>query len=273
MRLDVRTLMAVLVLAAVSGPLAARGSDGVLEISQACVETGCFSGDTAGFPVTLSAAGSYRLTSNLDLVGTGTAVSITADGVDLDLGGFTIDNGGRCTGTPVTSCAGGEASTLGIVLAGSHGRVRNGVVRGFNNAGIRATDCESGCIVERVTVTDCGADAITVLQPGTSQLTFRNVDLVRNGDEGFDVVGGAARLVLEDSRVVGNAGFGMEGMTKSTLLRSQFGQNGLAGVSCSECAMAQCSFFDNAGSDVAVQFSIPTLRDMGGNVCDDGTCP
>lgn len=273
MRLDRRMLGVALVLAAVSGPLAARGSDGVLEVNQACVATGCFAGDTAGFPVTLSEPGSYQLTSNLELVGTGTAVSITGDGVDLDLGGFTIDNGGRCTGTPVTSCAGGGASTLGIVLGGSHGRVSNGVVRGFNNAGIRAVDCESGCIVERVTVTDSGADGVTVLQAGTSQLTLRHVALVRNGDEGFDVVGGVGRIVLEDSRVIGNAGFGVEGMAKSTLLRSQFGQNGLAGVSCSECAMGQCSFFDNNGSDIAAQFSITALRDMGGNVCDDGACP
>ncbi len=39
--------------------------DGVLEINQACADSGCFSGDGAGFPVIISAAGSYRLTSNL----------------------------------------------------------------------------------------------------------------------------------------------------------------------------------------------------------------
>ena len=41
--------------------------DGVLEINQACaVNTGCSTGDTAGFPVTISTSGSYRLTSNLE---------------------------------------------------------------------------------------------------------------------------------------------------------------------------------------------------------------
>lgn len=41
--------------------------DGVLEINQTCaVQTGCFSGDTPGFPVTINATGSYRLTSNLN---------------------------------------------------------------------------------------------------------------------------------------------------------------------------------------------------------------
>jgi hypothetical protein len=42
--------------------------DGVLEINQACaVQTGCFAGDTAGFPVTIDGGvgKSYRLTANL----------------------------------------------------------------------------------------------------------------------------------------------------------------------------------------------------------------
>ena len=40
--------------------------DGVLEINQTCaVQTGCFSGDDPGFPVTIVTPGSYRLTGNL----------------------------------------------------------------------------------------------------------------------------------------------------------------------------------------------------------------
>ncbi len=44
-------------LLAISGP--AHAVDGVLEINQACaVNAGCFAGDTAGFPVTITGAGS-----------------------------------------------------------------------------------------------------------------------------------------------------------------------------------------------------------------------
>ena len=42
--------------------------DGVLEINQTCaVQTGCFVGDTAGYPVTIysKTGGSYRLTGDL----------------------------------------------------------------------------------------------------------------------------------------------------------------------------------------------------------------
>jgi hypothetical protein len=45
--------------------ISSRAADGVIEINQSCVAGGCFAGDTAGFPVTISQPGSYRLTSNL----------------------------------------------------------------------------------------------------------------------------------------------------------------------------------------------------------------
>ncbi len=55
-----------LLLLALAGP--ALAVDGVAEINQTCaVQTGCFSGDTAGYPVSIegSAGRSYRLTSDL----------------------------------------------------------------------------------------------------------------------------------------------------------------------------------------------------------------
>ena len=77
-----RNLCAVLTL--VSGLLLATpglAGDGVLEINQTCaVETGCFSGDGPGFPVTIdgTAGKSYRLTGDLDLTALAetTAISI-----------------------------------------------------------------------------------------------------------------------------------------------------------------------------------------------------
>ena len=46
----IATAMAALAIA----PMAASASDGVLEINQTCAtQTGCFPGDSAGFPVTL----------------------------------------------------------------------------------------------------------------------------------------------------------------------------------------------------------------------------
>jgi hypothetical protein len=70
------TLAAGLLLAS-----AGWAGDGVLEINRACaVNTGCFSGDGPGFPVTIdgTAGKSYRLTGDLDLTALAetTAISI-----------------------------------------------------------------------------------------------------------------------------------------------------------------------------------------------------
>jgi hypothetical protein len=51
-------------------PPAAYAAEGIAEINQTCaVQTGCFAGDSPGFPVTIdgSAGGSYRLTSDLSV--------------------------------------------------------------------------------------------------------------------------------------------------------------------------------------------------------------
>jgi hypothetical protein len=74
----------------------AAAEPGVFEINRTCaIETGCFVGDSPGYPVTITRAGSYRLTGNLSVQsGTGSQsnsmIAITATDVDLDLGGFRV---------------------------------------------------------------------------------------------------------------------------------------------------------------------------------------
>lgn len=83
-----RLMLTLLLLFALAMP--ALAVDGVLEINQACaVQTGCFAGDTAGFPVTITASGSYRLTGNL-AAGGQLGIGITAGDVTLDLNGFVV---------------------------------------------------------------------------------------------------------------------------------------------------------------------------------------
>src|SRR5262245_9419341 len=90
----------------------AHAVDGVVLISQTCAAAGCFTGDVAGFPVTITQPGSYRLSSNLD-VGTAatsaniTAVEIRANGVTLDLNGFTISGPATCTNGVCTTTGSG----------------------------------------------------------------------------------------------------------------------------------------------------------------------
>lgn len=118
--------------------------DGVLEINQTCaVNTGCFAGDTAGFPVTLSAEGSYRLTGNLDVSGQPTpenvtAIEITADGVTVDLDGFSIVGPRACPTTPQACAPAENGAGIGIdTLPGVRNTtVLGGTVRGMGSHGL-----------------------------------------------------------------------------------------------------------------------------------------
>ena len=65
----------LLPIALLAAAYAASASEGALEINQTCaLQTGCFAGDGAGFPVTIdgSAGSSYLLTGDLEKSGTGT---------------------------------------------------------------------------------------------------------------------------------------------------------------------------------------------------------
>src|SRR5688572_26812572 len=72
-----------------SEPIPNRTGDGVVLINQnRAVNGGVTPGDAPGFPITISRPGSYRLASNLNA--SGLVIEIVADGVSLDLNGFSI---------------------------------------------------------------------------------------------------------------------------------------------------------------------------------------
>jgi len=106
--------------------------DGVVEINQTCAATGCFTGDTPGFPVRVEASGSYRLTSDL-VVTHGGAITLYADFISLDLNGFSV----RCDRS-VGNCL--EVIGSGISSQGNDVEVRNGAVSGFGSHGVALED-------------------------------------------------------------------------------------------------------------------------------------
>lgn len=123
--------------ASLAGP--ALAVDGVREINNVCATTtGCFAGDTAGFPVTITTSGSYRLTGNLTLGSPSIdAVLVSAADVSIDLNGFAITGITVCSGNP-TSCS-NPGSGRGVASSGALVRgltVRNGVVSQMGGNGI-----------------------------------------------------------------------------------------------------------------------------------------
>ena len=80
-----------------AGGAAAEGAVGIDQTK--ALNGGVTANDTAGFPVTLSQPGHYRLTGNLTVSDPmAQAIYITAPNVTLDLNGFTIQGPNKCVG-------------------------------------------------------------------------------------------------------------------------------------------------------------------------------
>lgn len=111
-----------------------HASDGAFEINQACADVGCFPGDAAGLPVTITTSGTYALTGNLNVTGTSTdAIAVAVNDVTIDMKGFRITGPISCSGTP-TTCTPAATGGTGIDGWGSSPSnlvVRNGSITGM----------------------------------------------------------------------------------------------------------------------------------------------
>jgi hypothetical protein len=179
--------------------------DGVLEINQTCAEnTGCFAGDTAGFPVTLTAEGSYRLTSNLIVRDTGAAangIDIQAARVNVDLNGFAI----RCD--VQDDCPNDHGISANF---NSYATVRNGTVTGFADDGV---ELWANALVENVRSTHNGGSGIW------TQTASRVIDSIgtNNSAEGIYVDFGSN---VSGCLALNNTGNGFTAGQGSTLTRN-----------------------------------------------------
>jgi hypothetical protein len=217
-----RTAVLALVSLALAAP--ALASDGVLEINQACaVETGCFAGDTAGFPVTIGGASgrSYRLTSALSTGGaTIVGIEISATRTTIDLNGFGI-NGSSA----------GSANDSGHGISGaasaSYATIKNGSLRGHRGWGI-ALGGAKGVRVENMTIEFNAGGGGAV---GDSARVLRNT-FSRNGgisNGGIGLLTGNGALIAEN---VSNesGGTGIETGSGSTVTENTANDNGAIGI-------------------------------------------
>ena len=125
MRMTSKILQLMVVFALGIGPFAiADDGSGVKLISQETVN------EAGGFPYKITKPGSYRLVSNLTVPVNLDGIDISANGVTLDLNGFTIAGPGTCFGSPENPCTGNGTGT-GIYALADDTSVRNGTVVGF----------------------------------------------------------------------------------------------------------------------------------------------
>ena len=189
--------------------------DGVIEINQTSALAGSITaGDAAGFPVEINTAGSYRLTSDLDVPGLVNGIQIDIDDVTLDLNGFSVFSGGEV------------GNNNGILVFGGNENVeiRNGTVRNFFHDGIVAgtqtqlrvidvrsiENLQNGIVlegvdnlVERCTMSNNGINGLQFFL-GIGSLVSNSIAR-NNGQEGFRMGSGAYRSNVLTENNGGNA--------------------------------------------------------------------
>jgi parallel beta-helix repeat protein len=220
--------------------------DGVLEINQTCaVQTGCFAGDTAGFPVTIDGSGgrSYRLTSDLIVPNENTdGILFSTSDIGIDLNNFAIIGAG-CVGS-VTNCTPTSGTGSGIERNSALNRgvsVKNGSITGMGRFGVFIGDqghitnisvrwnredginTSSGSTISGNTAYQNGRHGINAFTAAT--ISGNTVSL--NGDHGITAISSST---VSGNTANQNGGHGIDAGIGSTVSGNTANQNGTRGI-------------------------------------------
>ena len=218
--------------------------DGVLEINETCAQAGCFNGDSPGWPVTIIRAGSYRLTSNLNVPDENThGIVVSSDDVGIDLNDFAIIGPVVCSGSPVVCTPGaGIGSGVGVSDLNISGTsVRGGSITGMGFYGVvlgaqaEATNlrvrfnARGGINARHVsTISDNRAylnGHYGIYVDGRSVVSGNSVSY--NGGDGIFAGNGAT---VTGNSVTDNGGYGIYTTHGSTVSGNSVIGNGLVGI-------------------------------------------
>ena len=245
--------------------------DGIVLINQSSALAGNVTpGDSPGFPVTISVAGSYRLSGNLTAPDANTtAISITADNVILDLNGFSIIGPTLCGGPPI-SCS-PTGSGIGITTASSRLTILNGNIHGMGAAGIQLFGAFYQ--IEKIHASSNGGTGISA---GLANIYSSMAEF--NGSDGISASSGEIR----NSVSVENAGNGFVLTTQGIAVDNQADHNGASGILGPELPFGKGSIFRGNtltfNGSAGVSASCPSLiagnsafGNTGGNVVTAGS--
>jgi len=265
----------------------AAAVDGVLEINQTCAAlSGCFPGDTAGFPVTIDPTTpglSFRLTSDLEVPDTnpgGILVKVPVNDVSIDLNGFSIVRA-ACVALQYFTCAPTSGSSAGIEHenpASYRGpSVSNGSVVGMGANGLnvgrdvvitnvrarwnRLDGISGNGVISGNTSRENGGTGIL----GIDSVVSDN-QVIGNGADGILGTG-----VVTGNLVVGNGGDGIRAAGAGDLVeRNRITGNTGVGLVLNS---SEAGYRGNVVSGNTAG-TVSGGVDMGGNVCDgSATCP
>jgi len=149
-------------------------------------------------PYTISQPGSYYLTGNLTFGDDVTGITISANDVTLDLGGFTLQR---------TGSAGDSVRSIAINVTGSGVAIKNGHIDGAGAAGRYShgiTGSAGQVVVEGVTVRDCTSSNNIATGVGISLSATSRVANCQVIDAARGVTAGLVEsCVLQNTRVIG----------------------------------------------------------------------
>lgn len=207
--------------------------DGVIEINQACaVQTGCFSGDTAGFPISIngSIGKNYRLTSDLYLPDNfKTGIEIMTDNVTVDLNRFSII-GPECAEN-IVDCRPSVGTGYGLHSVKSGHTIKNGSIIGMGASGILSGDYSR---IENLSVHWC---RIIGIQFKSNSLITNNI-ISHNGINGLDTIGKGS--VINGNTVTDNIGQGLRATsTNNNIINNLVSNNGENGISVGDFSRVQ----------------------------------
>lgn len=213
------TLSKVAFLSAVCGASSAHAQGEVL-INQNKATTGNVTpGDVAGFPVTLTRAGSYSLSGNLTVPNANTsAIEITVEDVTVNLNGFSIVGPTQCSAVGAPASCRDTGTGIGV-NASLHKNITvlNGTVRGMGSSGVSTGG--SGAHVENMHVISNGGVGIVA-----SGIVIDNT-VNANGSTGISAVG-----VIRGNTSFGNAAGGISSSSGATVTGNNASANGTDGI-------------------------------------------
>lgn len=205
---------------------AAYAVDGVILIDQNKALAGNVTlGDAAGFPVTISQPGSYRLSSNLTVPNSNTsAIEITASHVTLDLNGFAILGTTDCSGN-LNPCVGaGDGFGILTPSAQFNVTVRNGSIQGMGSDGVRLIG--DNLLVEYLHVRSNGSFGIRIFQSADAGSSIvQHCTVQRNAGLGIDVSRGAVRYNTVDVNLSSGIGLSVGSASYNVVTRNLAGLN------------------------------------------------
>jgi len=187
-------------------------------------------------PFTISAPGSYYLTTNLTGTTGASGISIVTNNVTLDLRGFTL--------------AGGPGSLHGIVAPApvQNVTVANGTVSGWGTNGVTFDGSSSGQFVG-LRLMNNGADG---LEPGHRSLVR---DCLAEGNIGTGFGGFDYECTFDRCAANGNNGDGFESYDKCVFLACSASDNGLDGLNpYFNCTVRDCNANDNGFDGIDIPY-------------------